>query len=93
MSENRFSSVSLFHLTKVQVEDASASHFSTDKVTLLSIRPPELMFTKQLEPFYAYFIRDKRLKHEVVLSHLSRIPDHGLMVTPLSKFVPQLSLN
>ena len=59
---------------KVQIEDASASHFSTDKFTLFSIRPPELMFIRQLQPYYSFLIRDKCLKREVVTSYLSRNP-------------------
>ena len=42
---------------KVHIEDASNSHFSIDKLTLFSIKPPELFFVRQLELYFKFFIR------------------------------------
>ena len=38
--------------------DVSCSEFSVDKVTLFSLRPPELFFVKKLKQYFSWFVRD-----------------------------------
>ena len=60
---------------KTQIQDASQSNFSTDKVTLFSIRPPELLFVRKLKDHFAFFVRDKKRIHSnKVIPTLSLVP-------------------
>ena len=60
---------------KTQIQDASQSNFSNDKVTLFSIRPPELLFVHKLKDYFAFFVRDKkRIRSNKVIPTLSHVP-------------------
>ena len=42
---------------KTHIEDALKSPFYIDRITLFSIRPPELFFVRQLNNYYKFFVR------------------------------------
>ena len=44
---------------KIVLESVNKTPFSTDKVTVFSIRPPELLFVNKLKLYYRWFVREK----------------------------------
>ena len=44
---------------KIVLESVNKTPFSTDKVTVFSLRPPELLFVNKLRPYSRWFKREK----------------------------------
>ena len=44
---------------KVVLQSLNKTPFSTDKVTVFSIRPPELLFVDSLKQYFRWFVREK----------------------------------
>ena len=44
---------------KIVIESVNKTPFSTDKVTVFSLRPPELLFVNKLKLYYRWFVREK----------------------------------
>ena len=44
---------------KTVLESVNKTPFSTDKVTVFSLRPPELLFVNKLRPYFRWFKREK----------------------------------
>ena len=44
---------------KIVLESVNKTPFTTDKVTVFSLRPPELLFVNKLKLYYRWFIREK----------------------------------
>ena len=44
---------------KIVLESVNKTPFSTDKVTVFSLRPPELLFVNKLRPYFRWFKREK----------------------------------
>ena len=44
---------------KIVLESVNKTPFSTDKVTVFSLRPPELLFVDKLKLFFSWFVREK----------------------------------
>ena len=44
---------------KIVLESVNNTPFSTDKVTVFSLRPPELLFVNKLRPYFRWFKREK----------------------------------
>ena len=49
--------------------DVETSFFTADKVTLLGLRPPELMFISNLSVYYGWFVRWKSQVEKVTSNH------------------------